>query len=229
MARAAVLALGALLLGLATAAAAAPVDDALFPAERYDTPKSRALDAAYRPQLVRLHDYLYHCVPWVAVQKNGIGFRTPRGSNGDERFVSVWIWIDQKHDPGFAATPPAGRASAMFSRYGVHLLRRMSAIPGLAADPRVDGYAVVLSWIKPGSTIPGRGSSNETLTVFSDRFGVPEFLARRLGPAEFAERSRVTLWDGETELGRPTLAIADDPFLSTFKLPGYEPPPGQSC
>lgn len=211
------------------AAGAAPVDDALYPTDRYDTPKGRALDAAYRSQLIRLHDYLYHCVPWVAVQKHGIGFRTPRGSTADERFVSVWIWIDQQPDPGFAAAAPAGRASAMFSRYGVPLLRRMTTIAGLPADTRVDGYAVVLSWIKPGSTGTGRQPINETLTVFADRFGVPDFLGKRLGPAEFAERSRVTLWDGESEIGRVPLAIADDSFLSTFKLPGYQPPPGHSC
>jgi hypothetical protein len=227
MARAAVLALGALLMGVAPAAAA-PVDDALFPTERYDTPKGRALDAAYRPHLVRLHDYLYHCVPWVAVQKNGIGFRTPRGSTTDDRFVYVWIWIDQKPDAGFAASPRHERASAMFSRYGVPLLRRMHDIPGLAGDPRVAGYAVVLSWVKPGSIGPGQ-ATNETLTVFADRAGVPEFLARTLGPAEFAERSRVSLWDGQSELGRVPLAITDDSFLGTFKLPGYQPPPGQSC
>jgi len=174
---------GGLVLAAALAAATAlwtPIasgvsrDEALMPIDQYTTPKSRTLATTYRPQMLELYQHLYHCVPWVEVQKGGIGFRSPKGATADERYLTTWIWIEQGDDPGFAAMRPQQRASAMFSRYGVPLLRRMAALGGVSSDADVDGFATVLSWVKPGRARP---TVNETLVSFVDRASLNEFRA----------------------------------------------------
>jgi len=219
-----------LLLAAATPVAAAPVEEVLLPLDRYTTEKSRVLATQYRPQLVAFYDNIYHCLPWVDLQKNGIGFRTPRWATQDERYLSVWIWIDQNDDGSFAALSQERRASAMMSRYGVELLRRMTALAGVASDANLEGFSVILSWLKP-STInrPGVQPVNETLALFVDRNSSVEFLAHRLPPDEFLNRARFSLFDGQQDLGRQPIEVWDDPFLRTFKLKNYQPPPNQHC
>lgn len=214
----------------AVSAPAAPLEDVLMPLERYTTAKAKALATTYRPHLVEIYETLYHCMPWVDLQKNGIGFRTPRGASGDDRYLSVWIWIDQNDDGQFSALPQERRASAMLSRYGVELLRRMTALGSLAADANVQGFSVVLSWLKPGSAgRPGVQLVNETLAFFIDRASGLDFLAKKLSPAEFLNRARFSVFDGQQDLGRLPLEVWDDPFLKTFKLPNYQPPQKQRC
>lgn len=210
-------------------AAAAPVDEVVMPLERYSTPKARALATTYRPQLVKFYQNIYHCIPWVDLQKNGIGFRTPRWATADDRYLSVWIWIDQNEDAKFSAFAPAERASAMFSRYGVELLRRMTALAGVASDSDVDGFSVILSWLKPGTRKAGVQPVNETLVLFIDRASGLDFLAKNLAAGDFLDRAKFSVFDGQQEMGRLPLVIWDDPFLQTFKLKNYEPPPDQHC
>ena len=231
MTRGGALVLFALALLLAAApAAAAPVEEVLLPMDRYTTDKSRALASQYRPQLVSFYENIYHCLPWVDLQKNGIGFRTPRWATQDERYLSVWIWIDQNDDGTFASLPPERRASAMLSRYGVELLRRMTALGGVASDANLEGFSVILSWLKP-STIgrPGVQPVNETLALFVDRASSLDFLAHRLEAGEFLNRARFSVFDGQQDLGRLPIEVWDDPFLRTFKLKNYQPPPNQRC
>jgi hypothetical protein len=216
---------------LASAIPAAPAwavtaDEALGPLDQYATAKARALAGTYRSQLTDLYRYLYHCVPWVAVQKNGIGFRSPKGATGDERYLTIWIRIEQGDDPGFSSMRPAERASAMFSRYGIPLLRRMASMGAVTGDGQVEGFGVVLSWIKPGRARP---AVNETLVAFVDRAPTLELAARTIDLAEITRRARFSLFDGTTELPRPQLDAWDDPFLGTFKLKDYVPPPGTTC
>ena len=111
----------------AVSSPAAPLEEVLMPLDRYTTAKAQALASQYRPQLVSFYENIYYCIPWVDLQKNGIGFRTPRWASADDRYLSVWIWIDQHDDAQFSAMPQERRASAMLSRYGVELLRRMKA------------------------------------------------------------------------------------------------------
>ncbi len=211
-------------------APAAPLDEVLMPLERYTTTKAKALATTYRPQLGQFYENIYHCLPWVDVYKNGIGFRTPRGATGDDRYLSVWIWIDQNEDSQFSAMPRERRVSAMLSRYGVDMLRRMSALTGITADANVQGFSVVLSWLKPGTNgRPGVQPVNETLALFTDKASGLEFLAKKLPGAEFLNRARFSVFDGQQEIGRLPLEVWDDPFVSQFKLKNYEPPKGQHC
>ena len=70
---------------------------------------------------------------------------------------------------------------------------------------------------------------NETLALFIDRAACLEFLANRLAAGEFLNRSKFSLFDGQQDLGRVPIEVWDDPFLRTFKLKNYQPPPNQHC
>src|SRR5712692_10936194 len=94
----------ALLLGSAASSAALP-EDAITPVEQYSTAKARNLAVAYRTQLLQFSEHIYHCLPWVGVLKNGIGFRQPKDAESDDRYLSVWISIDQNDDGGFGKLP----------------------------------------------------------------------------------------------------------------------------
>lgn len=213
----------------ATSAAPAP-QEAIMALEQYTTPKARALATAYHPQLVKMYENIYHCLPWVDVQKSGIGFRKPKWAEADERYLSVWILIDQYDDGRFGRLPQERRASAMFSRYGVDLIRRMAALSGMAADPDLHGFSVVLSWPKPGTNgRPGARPVSETLALFVDKATALEFLAKRMAPAEFTNRAKFFVFDGKADVGRLPLEVWEDSFVETFKLKDYQPAKGQRC
>ena len=139
----------AVVLAVAGPALAAP-EDSITPIEQYKTPKSRALASTYKPQLVQFYEHVYWCLPWLGVMKNGIGFRQPKDVSADDRYLSVWVAIDQTDDGSFATMSRDRRVSAMFSRYGVDLLRRMTAMTTAASDADLTGFSVVLTWPKPG-------------------------------------------------------------------------------
>ncbi len=231
LARWSVSGLVALTLLLATTGAGlARPEEAITPVDQYNTSKAKSLASTYRGQLVQFYEQIYHCLPWLGVMKNGIGFRQPRGVEADDRYLSVWVNIDQMDDGSFGTLPAERRVSAMFSRYGVDLLRRMVGLSGIAGDANVHGFGVVLSWLKPGT---GRGPSaqpvTETLALFIDKATFGEFLAKRLPAAEFVNRARLSVFDGREALGRLPLEIWEDTFNTTFKLKGYEPPRDQKC
>jgi hypothetical protein len=167
-------------------------------------------------------------MPWVGVQKAGIGFRQPKGAAEDDRYLSVWIIIDQDEDARFAALPTERRASAMFSRYGTDLLRRMAQLQPLVADPDVKGFSVVLSWLKPGTG--GQVQPvNETLALWSDKQTTLGFLAKRVPAGEFTRRAKFNVFDGVEDKGRLALEVWEDSFVRTFKVANYEAPKGQRC
>lgn len=212
------------------APAPAVADDAIIPVEHYKTAKARSLATTHQPLLKQMREEIYHCLPWVGVQKSGIGFRQPKGAAEDDRYLSVWIVIDQDEDARFAALPPARRASAMFSRYGTDLMRRMAALQPIVSDANVQGFSVVLSWLKPGTN----GSSgiqpvNETLALFVDKNTALGFLSRRVAASEFTRRAKFSVFDGTQDLGRLPLEVWDDSFVRTFKVANYETPKGQKC
>lgn len=219
---------GVLLLALAGGTQAAPLEEAIIPLEQYTSDKARALATTYHVQLRQIYENVHHCLPWLDIGKHGLGFRTPRGAQGDDRYLSIWVWVEQQSNPGFAALPPARRASAMVSRYGVDLLRRLSSHPQLAAEPRLAGYSVVLTWLKPD----GRSGSqpvSETLAVFVDKTTLQGFFAQTVTPAEFVKRAIVAIFDGQTALGRLPLEIWEDRFVATYKPKGYTPNPSYRC
>lgn len=209
--------------------APAAADDAIMSIDQYKTAKAKTLATTHQGLLKQMREEIYHCMPWVGVQKAGIGFRQPKGAVEDDRYLSVWIVIDQDEDARFAALPAERRASAMFSRYGTDLLRRMSTLQPLVADPNVQGFSVVLSWLKPGT---GGGSVqpvNETLALFVDKPTALGFVAKRVPPAEFTRKAKFSVFDGTQELGRLPLEVWEDSFVRTFKVANYEAPKGQRC
>ncbi|HMB87679.1 MAG TPA: hypothetical protein VKS62_14920 [Methylomirabilota bacterium] len=203
-------------------------DEAIMGIEQYKTPKARTLATTHQPLLKQMREEIYNCMPWVGVQKAGIGFRQPKGAAEDDRYLSVWIMIDQDEDARFAALPAERRASAMFSRYGTDLLRRMAALQPLVADPNVQGFSVVLSWLKPG-TGGAVQPVNETLALFVDKQTTLSFLAKRVSAGEFTRRAKFSVFDGVQDMGRLPLEVWEDSFVRTFKVANYETPKGQRC
>ena len=206
----------------------AAADDAIMAIDQYKTPKARTLATTYQPVLQQVREEIYHCMPWVGVQKAGIGFRQPKGAVEDDRYLSVWIVIDQEEDARFAALPAERRASAMFSRYGTDLLRRMASHQALVADPNVQGFSVVLSWLKPG-TGGAVQPVNETLAFFVDKQTTMGYLAKRVPASELTRRAKFSLFDGVQDMGRLPLEVWEDSFVRTFKVANSETPKGQRC
>lgn len=219
-----------LLLALAGLARAAPPEEAIIPLDQYKSERARVLATTYSAQLRQIYDNVYHCLPWLEISKGGLGFRKPRGALGEDVYFSIWVWVEQIMNPEFAAMPPSRRASAMFSRYGVDLLRRLASDNRIATEPRLSGYSVVLSWLKPEkASEPGVQGTAETLAVFVDKATTHGFFGLTVTPAELARRATVAAFDGKSELGRLTLEIWEDPFAKTFKLKDYTPDPSQRC
>ena len=214
---------------LARSPAFAAPADALMPIEKYTTDKARTLANAHRVRLLEFSEQIYNCMPWLAVYPGRLGFPKYKDSVDDERYLSTWIYVDQRDDPGFAALPQERRVSAMFSRYGVDMLRRMAALTDVVNDSHVTGLSVVLSWLKPGTSKPGQQAVNETVALFIDKTTAADFLAKRVGPDEFVSRARFNVFDGERLVGRLPLQVWDDSFNSTYKLTNYTPPKGAQC
>jgi hypothetical protein len=225
--------LGGLLLTAALAvsapASAAAPEDALMPIEKYTTTKGRSLASVHRTQLLQFSEQIYNCLPWLWVRTGGLGFPRERESGTDDRYLSTWIFVDQREDPVFAALPRERRVSAMFSRYGVDMLRRMAALPDIMHDHDVAGLSVVLSWLKPGTGRPGGQAVNETFALFIDKGALVDFLAKRMSPEEFTSRAKFTLFDGEDRVGRVPIEVWEDSFNSTYRAANYEPPKGAAC
>src|SRR5216683_8103997 len=207
---------------------AAP-EDALMPLEKYTTLKGKSLASAHRTRLLQFSAQIYNCLPWLDVRPGGLGFPRARESEADDRYLSTWIYVDQREDPVFSALPQERRVSAMFSRYGVDMLRRMAALSDVVDDGDVAGLSVVLSWLKPGTTRPGKQAVNETFALFVDKATAADFLAKRVGPEEFVNRAKFNLFDGESLVGRVPLEVWEDSFNTTYKVGNYDPPKGAQC
>jgi hypothetical protein len=212
----------------AAPASAAPADERVLPAEQHTSEKARRLASTYSTALRELSSKIYHCMPWVEVKRNGIGFYKPKHLDGDARYLSVNLYIDQQPSPEFAAFSVEERASRMFSRYVGPMLKRMSRPSGLLNDPGLDGFTVILEWLKQTPAGNGRPVA-ETIAVFFERQTVADYVAGRIAGRELAARARVLGWDGETSLGQLRLASWDDDFVTTYKVANYQLAPGVSC
>jgi hypothetical protein len=225
----AVVALVALALTGVPPAAAAPSDQSVLPPEQHMSEKGRRLASTYVGALRDLSAKIYHCVPWVEVKRNGIGFYKPKHLEGDIRYLSVNLYIDQQPSPEFAAFTIEERASRMFSRYVGPMLKRMARPSGLLADPGLDGFTVILEWLKQTPATASARPVHETIAVFLERPVVADYVGGRIGGRDLAGRGRVLGWDGETALGPLRLASWDDDFVSTYKVSNYQLAPGVSC
>src|SRR5262245_40452269 len=91
-----------LALTLARAPAMAATSDAsVLPADQHTSDKARRLATTYGDALRSLSARVYHCMPWVEVKKNGIGFYKPKHLDGDARYLSINFYIDQQPSPEF--------------------------------------------------------------------------------------------------------------------------------
>jgi hypothetical protein len=217
------------LAGVPPAPAAAPSDQSVLPAEQHTSEKGRRLASTYGVGLRELSAKIYHCVPWVEVKRNGIGFYKPKHLEGDIRYLSVNLYIDQQPSPEFAAFTTEERASRMFSRYVGPMLKRMAKPSGILNDTGLDGFTVILEWLKQVPTTASSRPVHETIAVFLERPVVVDYVAGRISGRELAGRGRVLGWDGETALGPLRLASWDDDFMSTYKVSNYQLAPGVSC
>jgi hypothetical protein len=219
----------AMVLGLtAVAHAASPSDDRILALDRYTSDKGRTLAATYGATLKQINRSIYHCMPWLEVPKEGIGFYKPRDASRDDRYLALRVYIEQEPSTQFAAMPIEQRASSMFSRYVGPLVRRMSGNGSMLSDSSLDGFTVILEWLKEMPLSGGR-PVHETIAVFLDKSTAVEYLQGMVKAPELAERTRVYGWDGETPLGRLRLASWDDNFVSTYKVANYQLEPGVTC
>ena len=207
---------------------AAPSDDSVLPVEQHTSEKGKRLATRYTPSMRDLSAKVYHCMPWVEVKRNGIGFYKPKHLDGDFRYLSINLYIDQQPSPEFAAYSIEERASRMFSRYVGPMVRRMAASPGILSDSSLDGFTVILEWLKQQPTA-GNRPVHETIATFLDRATAAEYLNGRLPARELAARARILGWDGETSLGPLRLNSWDDDFVTTYKVSNYQVAPGVSC
>jgi hypothetical protein len=214
---------------LAQGAAAAPAEDRLLPVDQHTSDKARGLARTHRQALRDLNTGIYHCLPWVELVRHSIGFFKPKHLSGDDRYLSLRIYIEQDPSTDFARLRVEDRASAMFSRYVGPLLRRMTKDPAVAADPALDGFTVILEWMKQVPRAAGDRPIHETIAVFVEKPVAGEYLTGTIPITEVAAKANVLGFDGETALGPLRLAVWEDTFVSTYKVANYVLEPGVTC
>ncbi len=207
-------------------AADAPTDRVLQP-DRYTSDKGRALGQKYQGALRDLNAKVYHCMPWLEVKPEGIGFYKPKHVEGDVRYLSLNVNVDQQPAPEFVRLSVQDRVSSMFSRYVPHLLRSM-ATNDLIKEPNLEGFTVIASWLK-AEPASGQQAVMETAAVFVPKSVVVDYLRGKASVAQLAEGSHVIAWDGETKIGQIKPKAWADDFVLTYKVAGYTPDPKISC
>jgi hypothetical protein len=219
----------AFVLALAGGAVAAPPDDRILPPEQHTSDKARALARTYVGDLQQFNAEIYNCLPWLDVRKEGIGFYKPKHLTGDQRYLSLNIDVEQQPSAEFGRYSRDERASRMFSRYVPALLRRMTQHGDLLRDSRLDGFTIILNWLKSFPQKSDERAVNETIAVFVAKPVAGDFLAGRLPVSQLASQAYVLGWDGATPVGRLEVAGWNDSFLSTYQIANYQPEPGVTC
>jgi hypothetical protein len=223
--------IGSLVLVLASAggAVAAPSEDTVLPLETYTSEKGRTLARTHAGALRELNAYLYHCMPWVEVQKQSIGFFRPKNAAQDDRYLSIRIFVEQEPSSQFASLAVEERASSMFSRYVGPMIQRMAAHVPPAGDPGLDGFTVIVEWLKQHAGGAMDRPIHETMAVFVDRSLALEYLAGTVAARDLATRARVMAWDGADALGPLRVSAWEDNFVSTYKVRNYQIEKGFTC
>src|SRR5438046_10713123 len=93
---------------------------------------------------------------WLEGTKERLRFYKPSDAARDGRYLTLRAYIEQEPTPQFAAMPSEQRASSMFSRYVGPLLRRMTGNGALLNDASLDGFTVILEWLKEAPMSGGR-------------------------------------------------------------------------
>lgn len=213
------------------AAISQPPADRILPVGQYSTEKAKQLATRHDRALRELSTEIYHCLPWLEVKKEGIGFYKPKHiSKGDLRYLSLNVIVDQEPSAEFAKLSREDRAGQMFSRYVAPLLRRMTRDQAMLRDEQLDGFTVIASWpTRPPLQQAGARPVNETIAVFVPRGLAADFASRRLAVEQLARASHVLAWDGEAAMGQLKVTAWEDNFLQTFKLAGYQVEKGVTC
>ncbi len=214
---------------LAGRAFAAPPADRVLPPEQHTSDKGQSLARKYMADLQALNGDIYNCMPWVDVQRTGIGFYKPKHLTGDLRYLALNVEIDQKPSAEFSAYTREERASRMFSRYVPVLLRKMTHDHGIVEDSQVDGFTIILSWLKTEPTSASERPVNETIAVFMPKAVATSYLDGRIPVGQLADGATVLAWDGKDRVGPLKVTAWEDNFLSTFKIANYQPEAGASC
>lgn len=217
-----------LTLAVSTAPAADPPADHVLQLDRYASERGRALGQKYQGTLRDLSGKIFHCMPWLDVQREGIGFYKPKHLDGDVRYLTLNVAIDQRPTPEFVQLSVQERVSAMFSRYVPHLLRSMVNNTDLLTEPLLDGFTVIVSWLKVEPPA-GRSPVFETVAAFMLKALVADHLRGRASLAQLAEGAGVLAWDGDTQLGSVTPRAWVDDFMLTYRVAGYTPDPKVTC
>jgi len=217
------------MLSSAALAAAQASDDRILPADQYTSDKARVLAQTHSRALRDLNEGVYHCLPWLEVQRQSIGFFKPKAATQDDRYFSMRVYIEQDPSPQFAKMKVEERASAMVSRYVGPLLRRMATDRSLLTDPSLDGFTIILEWQKQAVTNASDRPVHETIAIFLKKPMAAEYLAGRLSVRQLAEGAQILGWDGEQSLGPVKVAAWDDNFVATYKVANYEMAPGVTC
>jgi hypothetical protein len=204
-------------------------DDALLPVDQHTSDKARRLATTHARALHDLSAGVYDCLPWLAVQRQSIGFFRPKGAAQDDRYLAMRVYIEQNPSSQFASLTVEQRASAMFSRYVGPLLRRMAADPAIMGDASLDGFTVILEWLKQVPRAAGDRPVHETIAVFLPKAAVGDYLKGRVPVGQLADASRVLGWDGETALGPLKLTAWDDNFVAAHKIANHEVDKGVTC
>src|SRR5437899_13064139 len=105
----------------------------------------------------------------------------------------------------------------MFSRYVGAMLRRMTERAELVTEPLLDGFSVILGWVKPTSQ-PGERPVHETIAVFPDRPTITYYVAGRASIRDLARRASLLAYDGNPSLGPLKIQASQDSFVQTFTL-----------
>ena len=218
-----------IVLVVAMAASAAAPEDRVLPPSQYLSPKAKELATRHAKSLYELSADVYHCLPWLDVRKDSIGFFKPKNAATDDRYLSMRVFIDQRSSPEFDQQSLEQQASAMFSRYVGPLLKRMTRNPAILADDAIYGFNVILEWTKQAPESPRARPVNETIAAFMDKADAIDYLSGKSGAHELAEKARVLAWDGEREIGRIQLSAWDDNFVATYKVQNYQVKPGVTC
>jgi hypothetical protein len=215
-------------LGVNSPAWAGPADDRVLPLDQHSSDKARRLAKTYARALRELSAGVYHCLPWLEVSKQSIGFFRPKGATHDERYLSMRVYIEQDASPQFARLAAEERAAAMFSRYVGPLLKRMAAERALFDDSDLDGFTVILDWTKPTPRDAGERPMTETIAVFVRKSMAAEYVTGRVPVSRLAE-ARTLAWDGETARGPVRLTAWEDDFVKTYKVANYQLEKGVTC
>jgi hypothetical protein len=215
-------------LGTGSTGWAAPADDRVLPVDQHSSDKAKRLAKAHARALRDLSVGVYHCLPWLEVHKQSIGFFKPKDAGQDERYLSMRVYIEQDASPQFSKLGAEERATAMFSRYVGPLLKRMGADRTLLDDPDLDGFTVILDWTKPSPRASGERPITETIAVFIKKPMAAEYLGGRASAGKLAE-ARTLAWDGETALGPIRLTAYEDDFVATYRVANYQLEKGVSC